>query len=93
MQKRSNTVIFLIGATALNMILIVGLFIVALFLLGRLFPPETAEAGGTVLLASAAVGLVGGFLAYRYLIKWAQRKFNIDQYMGPLFGPRRPPGA
>ena len=93
MQKRSNTIIFLVGATALNMVLIVGLFLLSLFLLGRLFPPSSAEATGTLVLVSAGVGLVGGFFAYRYAIKWAQRRFNIDQYMSPLFGPRRPPGA
>tara|TARA_B100001123_G_scaffold120061_1_gene139719 strand:+ start:163 stop:447 length:285 start_codon:yes stop_codon:yes gene_type:complete len=94
MQKRSNTVIFMIGATALNMVLIVGIFLVALFLLGRLFPPgDSPQAQGTLLLVSAGAGLIGGFFAYRYIIKWAQRRFDIDQYMGPLFGPRRPPGA
>jgi len=93
MQKRSNTIVFILAATAFNLIImfaLIGLVLLLLSWLGQ----ERANALGPVGVALLLIGLpvAGSFVIYRYSMKWVQRKFHIDQHMGSLFGPRRRPG-
>jgi hypothetical protein len=86
MNKRINTLLFILGATAFNVIIIVVIFLGLTFLYGKLIMPLIPEAVYSwgfvvVILASIAVS----FVAYRILFKYLLKKIDVDKYFDPLF--------
>lgn len=90
MNKKFNTVIFIIGATLFNTILIVVvlaiLFRVTLLIIG----PEVYESIGQTLLPVLLVAsLVAAFFIYRLILKQVEKKIKLDDYFEPFFRRKR----
>jgi len=86
MNKKLNTVLFILGATLFNVITAVISF--ALFMLVyakfiiNLIPEQGRSWGFTLIfLLSIAVS----FLVYRYLLKYLLTKVNVEKYFDPIF--------
>ena len=91
MSKKTNTVLFIIGGTAFNIIITVLSFIILLVLYGSLLLPRLPEGGGTWgIPVIFIVSIVVSFLAYRLLIKIIMKKVDMEKHFDPIFGPRRP---
>lgn len=94
MNKKINTVIFLIGATILNLILLIvcmailiGLFNLVYNSLGEISTALSWLAIIVILFGSIAAT----FFLYTKIIKWIIAKWKLDRYIEPLFrhGKRR----
>jgi phosphoglycerol transferase MdoB-like AlkP superfamily enzyme len=86
MNKRINTLLFVLGATAFNVIItilsFIGFFVLYISLIAPLTPEATHSwAFAFIFLASIAVS----FVAYRFLFKYLLKKIDVDKYFDPLF--------
>jgi len=90
MNKKVNTAIFIVLATVVNIILMVTIFLIMLLLFGRFIKEESSY---TILFMMfiflCSIG--GTFFLYNNLIKWATKKFNLEEKLHPIFKgrPRR----
>ena len=90
MNKKLNTVLFLFGATFVNILITVAALILLLVLYSRFLVsslPESAQAWSLPILFIAAITV--SFVAYRFLLKMLMKKIDIDKYFDPLFSGKR----
>jgi hypothetical protein len=92
MSKKTNTLLFILGATVFNVLVTVLSFFVLFFLytrfLGSLLPEE-AFAWGFVFVFIGAIAL--SFVIYHALLKQLLKKIPVEKYFDPIFGRRKPP--
>lgn len=88
MNKKLNTVLFLLGATVLNLLIMLVLVVIigaGFFVAYR----NMEEVGQTLSLLAVLVilfGSIGGtFFIYNRLIKWIVKKWDLEQYIEPVF--------
>lgn len=94
MNKKINTLLFILGATVFNILVTVlcfaGLLLVYVKCIVSLLP-ENGQAWGFPLLFIAAIAL--SFLVYRFALKLLLKKVDMEKYFDPIFGRRpRPRG-
>jgi len=91
-NKKANTIVFMLVATLFNVVITVACFVLLLVLYGRLLAPilpqETAAIGLPIVFIAA---IVLSFVIYRYALKAFTRRFEAEKYFDPLFKSRRPP--
>jgi len=87
MSKQSNTVIFMLVATLVNVILMFLLFI-AVFVVGTLLFDASGNAGIIILGVSFVAAIGGSIFIYSKLVNWAVVKFNLEDKLSPMFNSR-----
>jgi uncharacterized membrane protein YhaH (DUF805 family) len=92
MSKKTNTLLFIFGATVFNVLVTAACFTAlflpyALVLAPRL--PETARTWGFPVVFIVAVTL--SFLVYRAALKHLVKKVNLGKHFEPLGGTGKPP--
>lgn len=91
MNKKLNTVFFLIGATLLNLLSLVILSLIIGMLLGSLYQKFNISSQAMSLLAVILIlsgAVLGTYFLYSRFIKWAIRKWSLDNYIEPVFQER-----
>ncbi|MGE4452893.1 MAG: leader peptide processing enzyme [Sphaerochaeta sp.] len=90
MSKKMNTVWFMLGATVLNIVLMMVLFIICFVLITRFVDPNSSLIplwlGLTFL-----VSIGGSFWVYSRIIKWMNNKYNLEENLSPLFNRKKKP--
>jgi uncharacterized membrane-anchored protein len=92
MNKRANTLLFILGATVFNVLLYVASFLLLMLIYSRIiaFIPESAQQWGIIIVLLLPIAV--SFVLYRLILKVLLKKFDVDKYFAPLFGRgRRPP--
>ncbi len=90
MSKKTNTLLFLLGATVFNIVITIACFIVLLVLYGRILAPmlpQEAAAWGLPVIFVGAIALA--FVIYRFIIKKLMARIDVEKNFDPLFKPRR----
>lgn len=93
MNKKANSVIFMIVATVVNIVLMAVFFLVGLVVLNLLASafPDTALIPALILIVFiGAIAL--SFMLYSRLVKWAMKKFDLEDRMDPIFSSKRNSG-
>jgi membrane protein YdbS with pleckstrin-like domain len=86
MNKKINTLLFILGATAFNVITTVLSFISFFVFYVRLIMPLTPDANPSWAFAFIFMAsIVVSFMAYRILFKYLLKKIDVDKYFDPLF--------
>jgi hypothetical protein len=91
MNKKANTLLFILGATVFNILTTVICFFVlyipfAIYVVPHI--PETGGQWGLIAIMIAAFAL--SFIIYRAALKLLMKKVNVEKYFDPIFGkPRR----
>ena len=90
MNKKANTLLFLLGATLFNVLVTVLSFLLLLaiyarFIMGLL--GEGAQAWSFFFIFMAAIAV--SFVVYRLALKLLMKKIDTEKYFDPIFG-RRP---
>jgi hypothetical protein len=96
MSKKTNTLLFILAATAFNILVTIAAFLALLFLFTFIVMPRLPEpASGRVAGWAIPVIFIGAiavsFAVYRLVLKLFMKKVNIEQHFDPIFGGRRPP--
>lgn len=91
MNKKVNTVLFMLAATVVNVLIMVGL----LFGLGALYIATTANlqiADGVrmiFLVLIFAISIFGTYFLYNLIVKKLTTKIEMEKYFDPIFKPRK----
>ncbi|MFA5448610.1 MAG: leader peptide processing enzyme [Sphaerochaeta sp.] len=88
MSKRTNTILFMLGATVVNILLMMIIFVICLIIITRFADPESALVP-LYLGLTFLVSIGGSFFLYSKIIKALNKKFNLEDKMGPLFPKKR----
>jgi Fe2+ transport system protein B len=91
MNKRTNTLLFILGGTVFNILLYIICFLLLLVIYARFAGalPESAQQWGLVVIMILPIVL--SFILYRVILKVVMKKVDMEKHFAPLFGPRRPP--
>ncbi len=92
MNKKLNTVYFLLGATVLNLLILVLLALVLGISVGFIYQKLGVDSQGLSLLAVLIIlfgSIAGTFFLYSKIIKWVVKKWNLDNYIEPIFRTKR----
>jgi len=90
MNKKLNTILFMLGGTVLNIVLMLGLFLLFLYLGNMVLTPETdSNIKMLVFLLIIGFSVVGSFFLYSRIVKYISKKWNLEEYMHPLFSRKR----
>ncbi|MDR0526002.1 MAG: leader peptide processing enzyme [Spirochaetaceae bacterium] len=90
MSKKTNTLLFILAGTILNILLtIISLAVLMILYFKLLAPvlPENVAAWGLPVLCIAALGL--SFVAYRLILKQVIKRIDMEKYFDPIFNSRR----
>ncbi len=96
MNKKVNTVLFILGATIFNVLVVIICFILLMFIYARflfnLIPEEVSSWSFTFIFI---ISIVASFVAYRFLMKYLLKKVDVEKYFDPIFGKRniKKPGS
>jgi hypothetical protein len=94
MNKKANTVLFMLGATIVNVIMMILIFLALMLLYAWLVPGGFSTQAGQIvgiLIFLASIGLT--YFLYHRMIKWISNKWNLDEYFDPIFGKRGQSGG
>jgi len=91
MSKKTNTLLFILGATVFNIIItILFMLLLIVFFSAVLYPLLPQSSGVWVIPVIFVLSIVGSFLIYRLAIKILMKKVDMEKYFDPIFGKRRP---
>jgi hypothetical protein len=86
MNKKANTVLFLLGATVFNLLIMFILIVLFLVLISAVFRESLNPNVLSILMIVVFIGsIAASFLIYGRVVKWLNRKIDMDKYFMPLF--------
>ena len=88
MNKRLNTVVFVLVATLGNLLVMTILLVAGLFVLSRFHGPENPLQAGWIGVVFI-VSIVGSLLIYTALAKRIIARFHLEEKLDPIFGSRK----
>ena len=90
MNKKANTVLFLLGATVFNLLLMFLLIVIFLVLISAIFKESLSPNILSILMIVVFIGsIAASFFIYGRVVKWLSRKIDMDKYFIPLFRRKR----
>ncbi|MCL2763307.1 MAG: leader peptide processing enzyme [Treponema sp.] len=86
MNKKVNTILFVLGATLFNIIITVAAFLLLLIGCAKFILPVLPEGlqgwfFPVIFIASIAVA----FVVYRFILRLLLKKIDVEKYFDPLF--------
>ena len=91
MNKRTNTLLFILGGTIFNILVTIICFVLLMVVLSHQLQNLPENAVAWALPVIFIISIVASFLVYRLAIKIIMKKVDMEKYFDPLFGRRRPP--
>jgi len=86
MNKKINTILFILGATLFNVLIAVISFVLLTLLyvntIMLLMSEETRPWGFTFIFLAS---IVASFLVYRYALKIILKKIDVEKFFDPIF--------
>ncbi len=90
MNKKMNTFLFIVGATVVNLIIMIALMVILFLLPALLLSPATYKKVMPYLNPLIFIGaIVATFFIYNKLIKWFSTKIDMEKYFHPIFKKKR----
>jgi uncharacterized SAM-binding protein YcdF (DUF218 family) len=89
MNKRLNTLLFIVGATIGNILVMMLIFLVLFVVFGRFLAPNIPpNVGVYILMALFIVSIVATYFIYHRVVRWLSNKYELENYFGRIF-PRK----
>ncbi len=86
MNKKVNTVLFIIGATIGNVLFMTIVFLVLFILFGRFLAPVLPPTADQIAVVIIFVGsIVLTYFAYHQVIKMLTNRVDMEKYFDPIF--------
>lgn len=85
MNKKLNTVLFLLAASIYNIIVMIAIIVISLFAVSK-FIPETLSPGlaSGIFIFIFILGIAGSFFIYHRTVKYIAGKVDMNKYFTPL---------
>lgn len=89
MNKKANTILFMLGATVLNVVMMIVIFLALMLLYAWIVPGGFGTQAGQIVGIVLFLGSIGlTYFIYHKLVKWISRKWDLEQYFDPIFGKK-----
>ena len=85
MNKKLNTALFILGATVVNILIMIVLLVIGLAIIARLIPEDGGTGGQFAFLLVFLLSIAGSFFIYNRVIKLISKKIDMDKYFHPIF--------
>jgi len=90
MNKKINTLIFIAGATVVNMFIIAILLFLFILIISLVLPDDASPVTVQFLFLGAfLLSLVGSFFIYNRIVRFISKRIDMDKYFHPLFRRRK----
>ncbi len=90
MNKKLNTLLFILGATVVNILIMVVIFFAAFLLLTVALPRDVNPAMVQILMMLVFFGaIIGTFFIYHRLIKFISAKIDMEKYFHPIISRKK----
>lgn len=93
MNKKLSTLLFILGGTVVNLLLmitfIVGLIAAVYGVFNGLGIPRDSSLYIPFLIGAIFGGLVLAFIVYSKIMKFIQKKYDLEKYLEPIFKSKR----
>ena len=89
MNKKLNTLFFILGATLFNVLVTVAAFLLLMMIYARFLMhslPEGSQSWSIPIIFIAAI--VISFVVYRYSLNLLVKKIDMDKYFDPIFSSK-----
>ena len=86
MNKKLNTILFILGATVINILVTVASFLLLLTLYAKFIMrllPDAAQAWSFPIIFIASIAV--SFIVYRYALRFLLTKIEMEKYFDPIF--------
>jgi len=90
MNKKVNTLLFILGATLFNILVTIASFAILMLLYAKFIMsllPEFGQIWGIPIIFVAAI--IVSFFVYRFVLKYLMKKVQIEKYFDPIFRGRK----
>lgn len=86
MNKKANTILFVLGATVANVVIMLVIFLALFLLFGRLIAPSLPPQANQIIMLVLFIGsIVATYFIYHRLVKWLSEKYDLEKYFDPIF--------
>ena len=93
MNKKANTILFLIGGTIYNIIItIVCFFFLWIIFSTYLYPMLPESISNWIWPIIFVAPIVASFFVYKLTLDFIMKKVDMNKYFDPIFSRRQPPG-
>lgn len=90
MSKKMNTLLFILGATAFQLVLTLVSFALLMVIYVKLVLPVLPESAGPWGLPILLIGALAiSFVVYRLILKQIIKRVDMEKYFDPIFTPRK----
>lgn len=90
MNKRVNTVLFVVGASVVNVIIMLVLFLGLFVVFARFVAPSLSPgANQLIMVLIFVISIAATYFIYHRMVRWLSTKIEMDKYFDPIFGKRR----
>ena len=87
MNKKTNTLLLILGGTVFNILVTLICFFTFLFIYSRfLFPHLPENSIAWMIPVNFTASIIASFLIYRRAIKVIIKKVDMEKYFAPIFG-------
>jgi hypothetical protein len=84
MNKKTNTLLFMLGATVFNILITIASFFILLIVYFKFIPnAETSIGLGSFVIFFLAIA--ASFVLYRFILNRVIKRIDMDKYFDPLF--------
>ena len=90
MNKKLNTILFILGATLFNIIITVAAILLLLTIYANLLMrrvPESSQIWFILIIFIASIAI--SYVVYRFVLNFLIKKIDMEQYFDPIFSGRR----
>ena len=89
MNKKINSVLFFIAATAVNILTMALILFAGMHLAGAVLPESAKETTGRFLfIVIFLIAVAGSFFIYNRLIRFLSKRIDMGKYFPPVFRSR-----
>lgn len=85
MNKKVNTALFILGATVVNILIMIILLVIGLAIVARIIPSDAGNGGQFAFLLVFLLSIAGSFFIYNRVIKLISKKIDMEKYFHPIF--------
>jgi hypothetical protein len=90
MNKKANTILFVLGATVVNVLVMIVIFLVLFILYGRFIAQAISPQVNQIIILVLFVGsIVATYFIYHRMVKWISAKWDMEKYFDPIFRRKR----
>ena len=90
MNKKANTALFIVGATVVNILLMIILIIIGFAIISAVLPQKANPQLASILfLVVFLAAIAGSFFIYHKVVQFVSKRVDMEKYFHPIFKPRK----